>query len=168
MSLLIFRILQISISKKNIFGKNRSASFVHGICDTEKDVTCVIWYLIFVDLDRGRQVLIHWETSPDSTSTINVIHFVCDSHPHHPTHPWLIIRRHLTKFLTFFSIENCRSRILSTPAVFVPFIFHPPLAFFRARAHSEFGSLDDRFSCFRNPFAVAGPSNPAWDGKWKI
>ena len=28
--------------EKNIFGKNRSASFVHGICDTEKDVTCVI------------------------------------------------------------------------------------------------------------------------------
>ena len=98
---------------------------------------------------------------PHSHNQCHSFIFICDSHPHHPTHPSLIIGRHFTTFLIFFSIENRRGRILSNSVFVPPFILENPLAFFRARAHSGFGILDDRFSCFLNPIGVAGPSSPA-------
>ena len=88
-----------------------------------------------------------------------------DSHPHHPTHQRVIVSRYFTKFLPFFSRANCWSRILSTPVVVLLFILELPSIFFRSRADPEFGSLDDRFSCFQNPIGIAGPSHPALDGR---
>ena len=127
--------------------------FAHRICDkTAQDV-------IFFNLNPTFCGCGSGAASSDPLRNLSRFHshnqchsFILRCDPHHPTtpptHPRVIICRHFTTFLRFFSTENCRSQIVSTPIIVLPFILEPPLDFVRSRAHSEFGSLGDCFFMF--------------------